>query len=81
MLHHDLATTFVADRDRAIREGLRAHALPGRPSIVARVRAWMGTLVGRPEPRVTRTPRAIARDLGVAAVSASARDTHGQGAC
>ena len=84
MLSHDLATTVVAERDRAIRAAVRAHLRPTRPSLAARTVSRLGAaLRGRPERPTARSPRAIARELGdaVAGVSARAGDTHGQGAC
>ena len=84
MLSHELATTVVAERDRAIRAAARAHLRPTRPSRAARTVARLGAaLRGHPAPRTARSPRTIARELGgaVTGVSARAGDTHGQGAC
>ena len=89
MLSHDLATTFVADRDRAIRDASRARIVPARPSLVARVVSRLASSLRprtspRPRPArgATRVPGARARELGaVTGVSARPGDTHGQGAC
>jgi hypothetical protein len=83
MLSHDLATTVVTERDRVIRDVLRSHARPARPSLLARVVALLG---GARQARPGRRPGAASTrlaDMGgaVSAVSARARDTHGQGAC
>ena len=84
MLSHELATTVVAERDRAIRAAVRAHLRPTRPSLAARTMARLNAaLRGHHERPAARSPRTIARELGeaVAGVSARAGDTHGQGAC
>jgi hypothetical protein len=83
MLFHDLATTFVADRDRAIRDIRRRRSVSAWPSLMARVVARL-TVSRRWRPRqaVGRSPRTLTRDLGgVTGVSAHPGDTHGQGAC
>jgi hypothetical protein len=84
MLSHDLATTLVAERDRAIRDALRMRALPARRSLIARAVARLAVAMRPyPEPRASRPRTTIARELGgaVTGVSARAGDTHGQGAC
>ena len=84
MLSHDLATTLVAERDRVIRDAIRARALPARPSVLARAVARLAVAMRPyPEPRAPRSSGTIARELGgaVTGVSARAGDTHGQGAC
>jgi hypothetical protein len=82
MLSHDLATTIVAERDRAIREAIRARRVSARPSVVTRIvarfadamRALAGSAASRQTlPRERRGP--------VPRVSARAGGTHGQGAC
>jgi hypothetical protein len=77
MLSHDLATTFVAERDRVIREATRARTLPARPSVLARIVARLA-VAARPRPEA---PVARPRPSLVTGVSAGAGDTHGQGAC
>ena len=77
MLSHDLATTFVAERDRAIRDATRMRGLPSRPSRLSRLVARLAFTM---RPRTERPSTRSARTL-VAGVSARPGDTHGQGAC
>jgi hypothetical protein len=83
MLSHDLATAVVAERDRVIRDALRSHVRPVRPSLLARTVALLsGARQSRPGRRPAGASTRLADMSGaVTAVSARARDTHGQGAC
>lgn len=84
MLTHDLATVLLAERERAIRDAGRAHALAPRPSFVRRTVGRLALVVRRrPAQRSAHPTPGFAHGVGDVAAMASPRtcDTHGQGAC
>jgi hypothetical protein len=85
MLTHDLASTVVAERDRVIREAVRAHRAAARPSVISRLLGRLAYAMGGHSQTAhpQRTQRqALARELGAAVPGVSARGgSHGQRAC